>query len=182
VMVQKIKNLLKLSVVAGAAMALMACQSSDSNAVKVGVIVPIEHKAMDEIVDGFKASLEKQYAKPVKVKVANAQGDANIQRAQIQQMRDQGYAVIAAVGKEPTLMAMSMVKRRPIVGIAANISQTERTSYKNCNLALVHDEIMPAMNIAFIHAAYPELKNLVLVHSAADNVYQEVKSFTIIAE
>lgn len=154
---------------------LFGCKQSTSNEKKVGVIVPIEHKAMDAIVAGFTETLNNASEQPVKIKVANAQGDVNIQRAIIQQMRDEGYNLIVPIGTATTQMTVAMVHTQPIVSVAANFYAEDRSKLNPCNITVVHDEISPKQIVAFIHKAYPKLKQLTLIHSAAEKIYPDVK-------
>ena len=156
------------------ALLFTGCQSSDQQK-KVGIIVPMEHKAMNEIVSGFKDTLQKNSPVPVNVKVVNAQGDMNLQRAIIQQMKDEKYDIITPIGTTATQMTAASVQQQAIVSIAASFTQQERQQRKSCNIAIVHDEISSEQIIKFIHEVYPTLTRLTLVHSASDKVFPEVQ-------
>lgn len=153
---------------------ITACHEQNSSAIKVGLIVPLEHAAMNEIVAGFSTTLTKLANKPVLIKVANAQGDANLQRAIIQQMRDENFTVIAPIGTDTSQMTIAMTQQ-PIISIASDISDSARKKYPNCHVAIVHDEISPQQLIRFIHSVYPQIKHLTLIHSANDQVFNQVK-------
>lgn len=159
---------------------LLGCQGQEKGSVTIGIIEPLEHKAMTEIVSGFTDTLQKQYAKPVRIKVENAQNDPNLQRAIIQKMLDAHYAFIMPIGAGPTQMAVAMAHGQAVISMASDLSQTEREKLHPCNVAVVHDEISPAQLVDFIHTVYPTLKYLTLVHSSADKVFPDVK--TVIAE
>jgi len=150
------------------------CQQS-SDVKKVGIIVPIEVKALDEIVAGFESSLQKQSPYPLEFKVANAQSDMNMERAIVQQMQAANYDIIAPIGTDATEMTATMIKNRPIVSLAASYSEQDRKQRKPCNIAVVHDEIPPATSIQFLHEVYPQLTQLVLIHSASDKIFPQVK-------
>lgn len=150
--------------------------STDKTApIKIGIILPLEHKALQEIVDGFTTKFHALYSHPVEIKVMNAQGDQNIQRAIIEQMRDEHYSLIVPVATGVTQMTVSMIHDTPIVGLAADFPQKDRDQLKPCNIVTVHDEIPASQIINFIHAAYPKIKQLVLIHSTSDKVYPDVK-------
>lgn len=155
---------------------LSACQPQEKDeTIKVGVILPMEHKALQEIVEGFRSTLEELHKTPVKIIVKNAQGDMNLQRAITQQMRDQRYDLIVPVATSPSQMAISMIHNKPIVSLAATISHENRPANMPCNYTGVRDEIPPGELIKFLHAAYPQLKKLVIIHSSSDKVFPEVK-------
>jgi len=156
-------------------LALLSLPSYAANP-KVGIIMPISHPAISAIISGFKEELQKQYGKPIDFKVTDAQHDSNLQRAIITQMRDQNYTLIVPIGTMVTQMTVAMVKQQPIVSLAANFSEADRKKLSSCNITVVHDEIPPTRSIEFIHAVYPQLKNIVLIHSADDKVFPEVKA------
>lgn len=142
--------------------------------------MPIEHKALDEIVAGFSNTLGKAYPHPIKIKVANAQGDLNLQRAIIQQMRDEKYALIVPIGTDVSQMSLAAIKQQPVLSLAATIVQDKAN--KKCHVAIVHDEIPAEKIIKFIHTAYPTLTHLVLIHSPSEKVFPEIKSARIAAK
>lgn len=160
---------------------LFGCHSS-TNTKKIGVIVPLEHKAMDEIVAGFTETLRKNYPYPFKYKVANAQGDLNLQRAIISQMKDEQYDLIVPIGTGTTQMSVATIHNQPIVSLAASFSEEERQQKKPCHIAVVHDEISTQQLIEFIHLVYPGMKRIVLIHSASDKVFPEVKEAVTIGK
>jgi putative ABC transport system substrate-binding protein len=170
------KSLLKLFLIAFCVSVLVACKPHRPEQTTVGIVLPLEHAALQEIVAGFSETLSKLYNKPIVIKVSNAQGDANIQRAIIQQMRDENFDLIVPVATNPTQMAMSMVQKQPLLGLAADLPDSERHKKPNCNIAIVHDEIPPQQLVSFIHAVYPKMKNLVLIHSTSDKIYPDVKA------
>lgn len=153
---------------------LTACQDQ-SNQKRIGIIVPIEHKAMNEIVSGFSDTLKEESNIPVNIKTANAQGDITLQRAIIQQMKDEGYAVVVPIGLGATEMTLSMIHNQPIVSLGASYYEADRKKLKTCNITAVHDEIPPKKIIAFIHDTYPKLTQLTLVHSASEKIFPDVK-------
>jgi putative ABC transport system substrate-binding protein len=141
----------------------------------IGIIEPLEHTAMAEIVAGFTDTLQKLYKKPVKIKVANAQNDANMQRAIIEKMHDANYTVILPIGVGTSQMSLAMVHDQPVVSLASDLSENDKKKRQPCNLAVVHDQISSDQLLQFIHVAYPKLTEITLVHSAADKVFPEVK-------
>lgn len=142
--------------------------------VKVGIVMPADVQAMHEIIAGFKQTLQKEYSHPIEFEVANAQSDANLQHAILMQMRDQNYNLIVPIGDDATQMAVATNKQQPILGLAADLSDADRAKLNPCNVAIVDDEVSDAKILEFVHAAYPQLKKIALVHSAADKIFPEV--------
>lgn len=151
------------------------------DAIKIGIIIPIEHKALNEIVAGFENKLQILYKKPIIFKIANAQGDQNLMRAIIEQMRDQNYDLIVPVATSTSQMAASIVPQQPIIALAADIPEAMR-KIQSCNIAVVDDELKPAQTIELIHIIYPALKKLALVHSTSDKIFPEVTATKIAAQ
>lgn len=159
---------------------LSACNKN--NTPTVGIIEPLEHTAMTEIVEGYSTTLKSLYPKKIRIKIENAQNDANLKRAIIQKMRDSGYAVILPIGVDATQMTLSMVHRQPVVSLASDLSDDMRHQLNPCNVAVVQDEIPASSSLAFIHAVYPQLSQLTLVHSASDKVIPQVKETVALAK
>lgn len=176
--IKTLQILLKITTFTCMTLALNGCDSS-SNEKKIGIIVPLEHKAMNEIVAGFTETLQKKYPQPLKIKVANAQGDANIQRAIIQQMKNEDYDIIVPIGTTSTQMTLAMMQDQPIVSLAAQYTQKDRDARKICNVALVHDEISAEKQLQFIHTAYPNVSRIILIHSPQDKVFPEIEASII---
>jgi putative ABC transport system substrate-binding protein len=101
-------------------------------------------------------------------KTGNAEGDINLQRSIITQMRDADYDLIVPVATSVTQMTASLVHSQPILGLAADIKD------KQNHLVIVDDEIDKEQIIAFIQKVDPKLKHLVLVHSSLDKIFSEV--------
>lgn len=157
--------------------ALSACHDHQHvNGPTIGILEPLEHKAMDEIVAGFSATLAKQYHHPVNIDIENAQNDPNLERAIIQKMRDNGDTIIAPIGMDASEMTLAMVRQQQVISLASDITDAERHQLKPCNVAVVHDEIPPEKSMAFIHALYPKLTQLTLIHSSANKVFPEVQA------
>ncbi len=156
---------------------IAACSSSDNEQIKkIGIVVPLENKALDEMVAGFSETLSAQTKTPIKIKVVNAQGDMNLQRSMIQQMKDEHYSLIVPIGTVATQMTAATITNQHIVSLAANFAEQERKARKNCNITVVHDEISPKEIIQFIHQTYPDLKHLTLIHSTSDKIFPDVKT------
>lgn len=155
-------------------LALAACGQSTEQK-KIGIIVPIEHKAMNEIIKGFTETLKATYPHPVKIKIANAQSDMNLERAFIQQMRDEKYDIIVPIGTDASQLSAALIKEQAIVSLASRLTDEDRKKRKSCNIAIVHDEISAKTLISFISKTYPDLSRLALIHSPSEKIFTEVE-------
>lgn len=142
---------------------------------KVAIIVPAEIQALLEITEGFQSELKKQLQEEVTFKIANTQGDATLLHATIQALREQNYDLIVPIGSNATAATLSLIKNKPVLSLASDLSQQEREALHPCNVAVVHDEIAPKSQLTFLHHAFPSLKKIVLFHSAADKIFPEVE-------
>lgn len=149
----------------------------------IGIVLPLEHVALREITRGFEEVVSKNYPGKVRFEVENAQHDLNIQRAIIQKFINQKVDLIVPIGTSTTQMAISMVKKQPIIGLAAMIpdSMRDQNDMKD-RLTGVRDEIDSAQQVAFIHAILPNAKKMTLIYSADDKVIPEVQKTLEIAK
>ncbi len=168
------KKIFAIIVIILAALSAYILWQQKNKQITIGILEPLEHRAMDEIVQGFTNGLAKNYHLDYKIKVENAQNDTNLQRAILQKMRDAHYDLIVPIGTMPTQMAVSIIKEQPIVSLAASFTQQERNKLKPCRIAVIHDEIPPEKIVQFIHAMYPQMTNLMLIHSSSDKVFPDV--------
>lgn len=148
-----------------------AANSTEPKTIHVGIIIPIEHQAMNEITQGFEDTLKANLKQPVEFHVMRAQGDVNLQRSMILQLQAKNIDLFAPIATQTTEMTAAMVKDRPIVGLAALLPDSTRA---NSQLALVDDQITPTQIIQFIHAIYPNKKQFTLVYSNNDKMLPEV--------
>lgn len=153
---------------------LFACKPSDKHEVTVGIIEPLQHAALDEVVKGFSETIKNNYPHPVNIKVENAQNDMNLQRAIIQKMRNAHYDFIVPIGLSASQMSLAMVKDISVISLASDLTQENRQNYQT-PLAIVHDQISADTLVKFIHAVYPHKHKFILIHSAADKVFPEVE-------
>jgi putative ABC transport system substrate-binding protein len=167
----------KLCIIIFSIISLSSCEqhASSKDSVTIGIIEPLEHTAMNQIVAGYTETLKKLYNKPVTIKVENAQNDANLERAIIQKMRDENYTLIVPIGVGATQMTLAMAHTQPVVSLASDLSDADRNKLNPCHVAVVHDEISAEQLLAFIHVIYPDITAITLIHSAADKVFPEVK-------
>jgi putative ABC transport system substrate-binding protein len=142
--------------------------------ITVGVLVPMQHQAMDEIVAGFKNTLKQDYPGKITFLVKNAQGDTNLQRSILQEFKQQHVDLYAPVATQSTQMTLAMVRDKPIIGIAAEYTEAQRKQRVPCNVTVVDDEISVATQLRFMRKAMPNLKQITLVHSPSDKIMPEV--------
>lgn len=142
----------------------------------IGIILPIQHKALDAIVQGFTQTLQENYPQKINFVIQNAQGDVNLQRAIIQKFINQKVTMIVPVATTTAQMTIAMVRQQPIVALAAMIPETERQKMKNHNVTGVEDEISPKKQLALVQGILPQLQKLTLIYSSSDKIIPEVNA------
>ena len=129
----------------------------------IGIIVPLEHEAMTQIVSGIKESLADE---DVEFTIKNAHGDTNIMSTIIRQMNDGDVNIVMPIGTSTSQMTVSHIKNKSIICVAANI-----TPPKGSKITGVNDEV----SITSVISELPMLKHIALIHSADEKVAPQVK-------
>lgn len=133
----------------------------------VGVIVPMEHQALKEIVQGFSRELLSQ-EKAVKIKVMNAQGDPNIQKAIIQQLVREKCDLLVPIGTAASQMTANLAKSSKIICLATDFHGDDKLTTS------LNDELSVEDSFSFLHAAFPEMHTITLIHSVSEKVAKEI--------
>jgi putative ABC transport system substrate-binding protein len=126
----------------------------------VGVIIPMEHSALSQIVQGIEDSLS---GEDIKLVIKNAHGDNNIMSTIIRQMADMD--IIIPIGTQTSQMAIAHIHNKPIVCTAAKIDPKN-----GAQVTGVNDEIPVSSSFSKL----PMLKDVTVVYSASEKVAPEV--------
>lgn len=170
----------KIFILLMCACSLVACKPATPQK-QVGIILPIAHQSLNNIVDGFVETLKQGYPGKLNIRVLNAQGDINIQRAIIQQMKNDRVDLIVPIATAPTQMAAAMIANRPIIGLAAQYAIAAKGKTAR-NLNVVSDEVPPKNLLNFMQQAYPQIKRITLLYSPSDKIYADVQQASIAAK
>jgi putative ABC transport system substrate-binding protein len=127
-------------------------------------------------VFGFQDELHQLDTQPVHIVVRNAQHDPRLQQTIIQQFQSHHTTIVAPIGEDATEMALSMRPKQPIVAIAVDYDNLIQARHAHHNITGVCDEMEPAIQIHFIHLAFPEIQHITLIHSADNKVFDDVKA------
>ncbi len=130
---------------------------------KIGVIVPLEHEAMNQITSGITESLEDM---DIETLVQNAHGDSNIMLALVKQMSAKKLDIIMPIGTTSCQMAISHIKNTPIICVAAN-----NPNSTNPLVTGVNDEIPTSSSLAKL----PKLKHITVIYSASEKIAPEIE-------
>ncbi len=149
----------------------------ENNVIKIGLVVPVQNVALDDIVDGFKSELSARLGKRAhEIHVQNAIGDINLQRSAINQFVNQKVDLLVPVGKGASLMALNLAPREQnVLFLAALIPPQSETAVQKPGLMGVIDEIPITLQLDFMRAAVRDLKKLTVVYVAGDKIFDDVK-------
>ena len=147
---------------------------AEENYYKIAIIMPMNHHAMNDIVDGFKEHLESEIKGEYKLTIYNAQGDPNLMKTIFQQVSNNNYDAVVPIGTNATQLAIQMLKKdKKVVSIAAELS--EKDGAKNSNLTNVEDAVPMEEFVEFIQIFVSEPKYLTLIHSNDTRIFNQSK-------
>lgn len=147
---------------------------SNAWAVKIGIILPVSHPALEEIVKGFKEKIVGQITSQDQVIVKNAQGDLNLQYQIIQQLQQENVDYFLPISTGTALMTLSLVKNKPVIAIAAEISPTSLRPDQP--VGIVCDEINPEILLQFIRKGLPEVKKIGVMYANSERNEKPIKT------
>ena len=166
--------------------ALLFSYSSTSNAeiqkhlsatapITIGIVVPIDIPAMNEITNGFRRQLNKSYPGKIYYLIKNAHGDINVMRSILQQLKIRGVNLVVPIGTTAAQMASSVITQ-PVVALAAEIKEKDRANFSNKNITNILDKVSIDKQLDFIHRAFPKLKSITLIYDGAnDHLFAQVQ-------
>lgn len=146
---------------------------------RVGMVLPMQHAALDDIVKGFQSELTtKMGATRVKIDVQNALGDINLQKSAINKFLNDHVDLLVPVATGTTQMAINLSsKDQPILFLAANIPPDSPSALQKPGLMGVIDEIAIETQIKYIRAALPTLKKIAIIYSSNDKIPGDAANF-----
>lgn len=145
----------------------------------VGLVMPIQHVALDDIANGFQSELKKLMGNDaVQVEVHNALGDINLQKSSINKFINSKVDLLVPVTTATTQMAINLApKEIALLFLAAIIPENSETARARPGLMGVVDEIPVDTQVKFIKAVLPELKKVAIIYSSSDKDFLDAKNF-----
>jgi putative tryptophan/tyrosine transport system substrate-binding protein len=140
---------------------------------QIGVIVPAQHIALEQIVQGLKEGLKEEES--IHIKVLNAQNDLNLQRSIIQQLAQEGSKLLIPIGTAASQMTLALAPDRNILCLATALDITN--CFPESQATSLSDELDIADSLSFFHAAFPPIKKITLFYSSSENVSKELPIF-----
>jgi len=144
---------------------------------RVGMIVPVEHQALSDIVGGFEQEIRNIFGDEIILSVQNAQGDLNIQKGIIDKFKREEADIIVTIGTDSSAMVLSTIKKQPVIclDVATNFQ------YEQANATgTLEANVEPSID--FLRKAIPHLKKLTLVYSNTEKSYRDAQTTIDIAK
>ncbi len=134
-------------------------------AVKIGVVVPLEHRSMNQIVSGIRESLSD--IDDLELIVKNAHGDATIMLSVIKQMKDDpSMSIVMPIGTSTSQMTLANIHDKFIICVAATID-----NLSNPLVTGVNDEFPVTETIQKLKS----IKKIAIIYSANEKIAPEIK-------
>lgn len=139
----------------------------------IGIIVPMEHAALTEMIQGFSQKLE-----GATIKVFNAQADQTLQKSIIQQLIQENCDVLVPIGTQTSQMTIHLAKKQNVLCLAANTDILPSEPLPN--ITVLDDECLISKSFHLVHELLPKIKKIALIHSLTDKIHQDLASLDAI--
>lgn len=155
-------------------------KSTHNKLATIGLLLPMQHAALDEIARGFTAEIENLMgAHTIKIETHNALGDINLQKSALNKLINDHAEIIVPITTGTTQMAINLApKSQAIVFLAANIAPDSLAAHTKPGLMGIIDEIDVKKQLAFIKTVMPELKKMTLIFSSSDKMPDDAENFS----
>jgi putative tryptophan/tyrosine transport system substrate-binding protein len=150
-------------------------KTAENQSQKIAIILPLEHEAMNQIIQGFKEELNK-YHPNIDIAIYNAQGNQSLLHSIIKQVSQQNVSLIVPIGTNTTQMVLGNEKQVQVLSLASTLTEHDRETNDIINVTSVKDELATEIILTFIQALPLKSKNIFLVHSADGKIYQELEN------
>ena len=144
-------------------------------ALRVGIIVPAQHAAMDTIVSNIQKVLRQKFKKDVCFEVQNASGDSMLQQQIIQRMSQQKIDYIMPIGTSTALMTLAHVHNTPVICVAADIHKGTIEHRQQC-ITIINDEISVKTVLSLLQEINPALKSVGILYGNAEKNEPDIKN------
>ncbi|MEM7494687.1 MAG: ABC transporter substrate binding protein [Myxococcota bacterium] len=135
----------------------------------VGVLVPLQHRAMDEMVAGLREELERTAGnRRVRLDVQNAHGDPHIQRAILGRFAHGGADAVVAIGTAAAqasvqLLITDRMGQRPTPVVALDVADSFAPSDNHPVTGTYEADATSTWT--FARRLFPQVDTITLVHS-----------------
>ena len=109
-----------------------------------------------------------------------SQGDQNIQRAIIKQLKQEGCEVLVPIGTTTSQMTLNLAKEKKVICLAADTSLVP--SFAKVSATVLDDALSVKESLSFLRAAFPEVRKVSVVFSSSEKVAKEVEAIEEVAK
>jgi|GEM_PF-662107 len=158
--------------------------AAHKKAVSIAIVEPLQHEAMNEIIDGYRDGMKKA-GFDAAISIKNGQLDPNIEKSIFKELASDKTQLVAPIGTTLFQMAAATVPSKPIIGIAVSdnsVSTAVRKQMNPIRATAISDSINPVDQLTFMHAVLPKMKKISLVYSADDNIISQVTDIVKVAK
>ncbi len=162
---------LLLSIAIGAHVLIKKTRAQE--AVRIAILTPTSHAALDEIILGFQETLHKKL--PCSFEIYNAHGDRVLLRNQAESIVQGDYTLALVIATQPSFIMREVITQRhsqlPVVCTAVDESVGENSSALTAQRTPIttvienHDAHYYTAQLGFLQKVLPNARKLLLVYS-----------------
>jgi putative ABC transport system substrate-binding protein len=168
------KNIFKICILLS--LIIKSAFASDTLETKIAVVVPMEHRAMNDIIRGVKDSLDEAIDKE-KIVIFNGMGDINNVSAIMNQVaQNPDYRAVMPIGTNLTYIALSAIHNKDIIGLGSIIDEEMRQELiknPNTNMTNVYDELKAQDILQFLSGI--NKKNILIIFSNDEKITRQLE-------
>ena len=162
---------------------LSTTRRKEQDVIRIGIVLPIEHAALNKISAGFQETIRNHpIGKMVHFKIANGQGDIQLETSQISQFFSQEFDYIVPVSTGTTSRVLAGLANHPDRSVIALAAQMHNFSHGNLDFTGVEDEIPMESMFKYLALLVPKLKSFAVVYSSSEKIFEEVSELEKIAK
>lgn len=141
---------------------------------RVGVVIPVEHPALRQIVKRFSQTLQTNLPNQVEIEVQNAQGDTDTQSSLIRNFLNQPVDLLVTVSTRTTQQAIQQASgAQPILFLSAEVASLKMASSERL-VAGVNDDLDLTQQVMMLKQTIPNLKKVSVVYSQSEKIFPEI--------
>lgn len=155
---------------------LSSCGRTADDKIAVAILTPVTHPSLEQIEKGFKETMEADCPGKYRFVSYNAQGNKTLMRSEIEEIAQQGYALVFTIGTSASQMTKEVFEKKelktPIVftcvndPVGFNIISSEQTP--GGHVTGVKEMLRFNEELAALLKHKPAIKHIVLVYNPAE--------------
>jgi len=159
-----------------ASLLLAGCHYSKPGRKAIAILVPVSHPSLEQIVKGISETIEEAEPERYHFDVFNAQGSKILMRSEVEEMAQNNYDLVFAVGASSARMVKEVFKKKnnntPIVFTCVNnpleLHLIESEENPGGNMTGVTELLDFDQELASLLTIKPEVKKIILVYNPSE--------------